>query len=233
MENRIHNITEKTTLGELLEILALGEKPAETPTPKQLRETAGKPVATEERCKVYGNGWAVYENETGRTVVWLPDCTGFTYYFDKPSYKRESYVSDHETLPDGLLVSQPWPLAVTLVGDHHIEKNCMNRTASRKGSKANIDVYYDYEITEEFTSNPIMEAYFSKLSSETENPEITYIRKENLQEMLNNMTEKQRKVFLLYQYGYTEAEIAEKMHMTFQNVSVHLMRAIKAAKRKF
>ena len=232
MENR-KTITEKTTLSELLEILNLGEKPCETPTVKKLRDTAGEPVATEERCKVYGNGWAVYENETGRTVVWLPDCINFTYYFDKPSYKRESCVSDHETLPDGFLASQSWPIAVTLIGDHHIEKNSMNRTASRKGSKANIDVYYDYEITEEFTSNPVMEAYFSKLGSETENPEITYIRKEATREMLEKMTEKQRRVFLLYRYGFTEKEIAKKMHMTHQNVSVYLKRAIRVAKRNF
>ena len=38
-------ITENTTLGELLKILNLGEKPHEIPTPKKLRENAGKPIA--------------------------------------------------------------------------------------------------------------------------------------------------------------------------------------------
>ena len=231
MENRKFNITEKTTLGELLEILALGEKPAETPKPKDLRETAGEPVAVEERCTVYRNGWAVYDNGSGRTVVWLPECESFTYYFDKPSYKRESCVSDHETLPDGFLKSQPWPIAVTLVGDHQIEKNSMNRTGSRKGSKANIDVYYDYEITEEFASNPVMEDYFHKLGCATENPETAYIRKENLQELLKNMTEKQRRVFLLYQYGYTEAEIARKFGVKKAAVCRMLSRAVVTAKK--
>ena len=39
--NTVNHITENTTLGELLAILNLGDKPHETPTPKMLRETAG------------------------------------------------------------------------------------------------------------------------------------------------------------------------------------------------
>ena len=44
-ETKDLTITENTTLGELLKLLNLGEKPCETPTPKKLRENAGKPVA--------------------------------------------------------------------------------------------------------------------------------------------------------------------------------------------
>jgi hypothetical protein len=51
---------DNTTLGELLTILKLGDKPHETPTPKNAPETAGAPIATEERCTVYANGYAVY-----------------------------------------------------------------------------------------------------------------------------------------------------------------------------
>ena len=35
-------------------------------------------------------------------------------------------------LPDGFLETQPWVIAVTLIGDHRVEANSMNRTGSRK-----------------------------------------------------------------------------------------------------
>ena len=39
------------------------------------------------------------------------------------------------TLPDGLLESQPWPITVTLIGDHRMEINSMNRSGGRTGTK--------------------------------------------------------------------------------------------------
>ena len=233
MENRKFNITEKTTLGELLEILALGEKPAETPKPKDLRETAGEPVAVEERCSVYQNGWAVYDNGSGRTVVWLPECVSFTYQFDKPSYKRESYVPDRESLPEGLLESQPWPVAVTLVGDHRVEENLLNRTGSRRGTKAFADANCDSEFTEEFVSDPVLEVFFRKQGRVAENPEAAYIWKETLHEMLDNMTRGQRRVFVLYYFkGYNQYEIADMLHIKQPSVWELLNNAVKRAKEK-
>ena len=231
MENRIQNITEKTTLGELLAILHLGEKPGKTPTPKELRETAGAPVAEEERCLVYRNGWAVYENETGRTVFWLPDCVSFTYRFEKPTKDEAREGSACEELPEGLLESQPWPIAVTLVGDHRIEGNLMNRTGSRKGTKA-----YEYELVPEYEEDTPEEAFIKELfyhdASVCENPETGFIRKEMIQEMLNRMTEKQRKAFVLvYRYGYSEVEAACLMHISQQSVYRLLTRARVTAKK--
>ena len=129
-------VTDNTTLGELLAILNLGDKPHETPTPKMLRETAGAPIATEERCTVYANGYAVYDNGSGRTVVWLPSCTSFTYHFDAlKESEKGGEVKETAELPEGLLVSLPWPVAVSLIGDHRVEANMMNRMGSRTGTK--------------------------------------------------------------------------------------------------
>ena len=109
------NITENTTLGELLKLLNLGEKPHEIPTPKKLRENAGKPVALypmsgsvpvqNVECTVYSNGFAVYDNGSGRTVLWLPDCTSFTYIFAKPKASEEGMMTYKEEIPDEMLES--------------------------------------------------------------------------------------------------------------------------------
>ena len=74
-------ITEKTTLGELLTLLNLAEKSGRTPTPRELFETAGEPIAEFSDCTLFSNGFAIYQNITGRTVVWLPYCKNFTFYF--------------------------------------------------------------------------------------------------------------------------------------------------------
>lgn len=205
-------ITTNTTLGELLTILNLGDKPHETPTPRMLRETAGDPVATEERCIVYPNGYAVYDNGSGRTVVWLPDCVSFTYYFVKPKESEVGIVPEKETLPEGLLESLAWPIAVTLIGDHRVEDNLMNRTGSRTGTK-------DYDAddngdkdgdAEDAFERSYQNEFFWREGRFGENPEDAYIRKETLREMLESMTEKQRKVFILYyRYGYKQPEIAD------------------------
>lgn len=37
--------------------------------------------------------------------------------------------------PEGLLESLPWTVAVSLIGDHRVEANMMNRMGSRTGTK--------------------------------------------------------------------------------------------------
>ena len=125
-------VTNKTTLGELLSILDLAEKSGKTPTPRELFETAGEPIAETNDCTLFRNGFAIYQNITGRTVVWLPYCKSFTFYFNKlRDSEKDSFRESYE-LPDGFLAAQPWILAVTLIGDHRIEANSMNRTGSRR-----------------------------------------------------------------------------------------------------
>ena len=50
-------ITDKTTLGELLAMLNLGEKPP-VPTPRELFETLGAPIADTNDCVLFSNGFA-------------------------------------------------------------------------------------------------------------------------------------------------------------------------------
>ena len=234
MVNRKFNITENTTLGELLVFLNPGEKPEETPTVKKLRETAGEPIAAEERCKVYRNGWAVYDNGSGRTVVWLPECVSFTYQFAKPKTDEAWAVSQQKELPEGLLESQPWPIAVTLVGDHRVEENLLNRTGSRRGSKVFDDPDWDFGDDEKQPGdNCYLKRMFRLQEYAGENPETTYIRKELIREILACLTEKQRRIVVLYcVYGYKQEEIADMLGIVVSTVNEHLKNANERAKIK-
>jgi RNA polymerase sigma factor (sigma-70 family) len=231
MENKFNNITEKTTLGELLAILHLGEKPGKTPTPRELRETVGDPAATEERCLVYRNGWAVYDNGSGCTVLWLPDCVSFTYQFIKPEKNESWAVPACEKLPESLLPAQPWPIAVTLLGDYSVERNLMKRKGSSCSSIAIGES--DCDFTEETIADSVLECFFRQRERVAEDPEDFYIWKETLQEMLDSMTKKQRKAFVLYYiYGYKEEEIARRYCVKKAAVCRLLSRAVEEAKKK-
>lgn len=253
------NITENTTLGELIKILNLGTKPYETPTPKKLRENAGDPVAhyplpevkyfgyedssfaddtpdTEEGCTVYSNGYAVYDNGSGRTVLWLPDCTNFTYVFNKPKPSEEGSLPYKDTLPDGMLESLKWFTAVMLVGDHRVDNNLMNRKGSRKGTRDYAtDDYGDKSgAAEDAVDAEYRDAFFWREGRFGEDPLEVLIREERNREMLDALTDKQREVFILYyKEGYTQQQIADMLGITKQSVGERLSTAVSRVKKFF
>ena len=235
------NITENTTLGELLKLLNLGEKPHEIPTPKKLRENAGNPVAfypesgsvpvQNVECTVYSNGFAVYDNGSGRTVLWLPDCTSFTYVFAKPKASEKGMMPYKEEIPDEMLESLSWFTAVTLIGDHRVENNLMNRKSSRKGAK-------DYDTDDygdkcgEAVEEEYRDEFFWNEGRFGENPLDALIRKERNAAMLAVMTDKQREVFLLYyKEGYTQQQIADMLGVDQTSVRDRLDGVLKKIKK--
>ena len=230
-------VTSGITLGDLIAALHLSEKQHDMPTPKALRETAGDPVAVANGILVYGNGYAVYDNGSGRTVIWLPDCLSFTYYFN-PMKDSEIGGEIKQTcdLPEGMLESLPWPIAVTLIGDHRIEGLAMQRKGDRKQNKSLIrgdneegDALDGLEEKED----SLRKEYSWREDRFGESPESVYIRKETREEMLASMTDKQREVFVLYyQYGYTQQEIADMVGISKQSVNERLEGALKKAKKR-
>ena len=65
-----------------------------------------------------------------------------------------------------------------------------------------------------------------------ENPETAYIRKEELTEAMDSLTDKQLEVFILYyEYGYTQQEIADMLEITKPAVCVRLDNALKVMKK--
>ena len=229
-------ITENTTLGELIAIIGPVTRAEKTPTSRKLREAAGEPIAESDGILVYSNGYGVYDNGSGRTVVWIPSCVSFTYYFDKmkESEKGEE-IKEHIDLPEGFLESQPWVLALTLIGDHRVEQNSMNRRqGGRKGTKDyNADDNGDKDgDAEEAVEDSYENEYNWREDRIGEDPETIYIRKETRREMLESMTDKQREVFILYYYyGYKQQEIADMLGCVVSMVNKHLQKGIQRIKK--
>ena len=229
------DITAKTTLGELLAMLNLGDKP-KVPTPKMLFETAGEPIADMNGCTMFRNGFTIYQNGTGRTVVWLPYCTSFTFYFNKLKDSEKDTFWETCELPQGFLASQPWIIAVTLIGDHRIERNSMNRTGSRKdtadfSSKDNGD---KDDAIEKAMADPYRRAFNWYDGRMGENPQDAVERRETREEMLAVMTDKQREVFIMYYRDeMTHEQIAAKIGVSRPAVTVRLSYALEVAKKYF
>lgn len=196
---------------------ALREKKREDGTVEQVQPLA---ETADGDCKVYANGYAVYSNATGTTVLWLADCCSFTYKFDGLKDKEKDYIAQRSIVGEDILGSQPWFMAVMLRGDHQVERNSMDRKGDRRGQNKNISLDYVTEEEEAAEWNP---------GYHFESPERTLIRKEMLREQLGKLTDRQREVFLLYhQCGYTQQEIAEMLGITQKAVDFRL----DAAERK-
>lgn len=218
-----------TTLKNLIDTLGPVKKAEKTPTSRKLREEAGEPIITTETILIYACGYAVYENESGRTVMWVPGCTSFTYYFGHLTEAERKYMTWKDALPEGMLEEMPWEMALTLIGDHRIEANSLNRAGSRAGTQ-----YFecgDYgdedDDPEEAVEKSFRKEYAWREDRIGEDPETIYIRKETREETLASMTDKQREVFILYyEEGYRQREITEMMGISQPNVVKLLNKAL-------
>jgi DNA-binding CsgD family transcriptional regulator len=227
-------INEDITLHDLLTILGSVEKAGSTPTPKALRERKledGSVVQIEPigtalggDCKVYANGYAVYSNDVGTAVLWLPDCGTFTYQFGELTDKEKEYLCQRSTVDESVLGDQPWFMAVMVRGDHQVERNSMNRQFDRKGKRKELWEEDEAEAEEKKNQKWNPGYHF-------ESPEAALIRKEMLEEQLFKLTDKQREVFLLYHRdGYNQQEIAEMLGIRQQTVQECLKSAEKKIK---
>ena len=224
------------TLKNLIDSLGPVKKAERTPTSRKLREEAGEPIITTDSIVIYPCGYAVYENESGRTVMWVPGCTRFTYYFDRLTNTEQMYQDQKDTLPEGMLEEMPWEMALTLIGDHRIEANSMNRTGSRRDttdydSADNGDKDGD---AEQALADPYRRAFNWYDGRMGENPQDAVERRETREEMLADMTDKQREAFIMYYRDcMTLEEIAAVLGINHRAVGFRLDGALKKAKKFF
>ena len=223
-----------TTLKNLIDTLGPVKKAERTPTSRKLREEAGEPIITTDSILVYPSGYAVYENESGRTVMWVPGCTSFTYNFDRLTDAEQMYQDQKDTLPEGMLEEMPWKMALTLIGDHRIEANSMNRAGSRT-SRADFQSQDDGDKDGD-VEDAIEESYRKEFiwrgDHIGEDPETIYIRNETREEALVRMTDKQREAFLLYyEKGFKQHEIAGILGISRDSVMDRLEGALQKVKK--
>ena len=179
------------------------KKARRRPGANQLRDNEAligqKKIGDEGVIEAYGNGYAIYDNGDRKTVVWIPDCTTYTYHFN-PLNDAELRTGQRdkaalETEGDEGLMSMQWYIPGALKGEDQIDRNMAHPKS--KG------------VTSDFTQEePDVEGGLMGLSNvRFENPEDALIRKEEIEEMKKLLTDKQREVFeLYYEQGYTQRE---------------------------
>lgn len=221
-------------------IIGLGsvEKAAKTPTAKALREAAGEPIlsSADGSIKVYGSGYGVYRTDMGATVLWLPDCTSFTYHFDPLRENERCGIREKEEIPEETFLELPWEVAISLIGSHRLEANLMNRKGNRRGQRSDMGYDGDEADAQECMDDGdiYQKAYNWHDGRFGESPESAYIRKETQREMLDKLTDKQREVFVMYyRDGLTQQEIADVLKISQQSVMERLEWALKRLKKIF
>ena len=230
-------ITDKTTLRDLLTILGFEQKQkkqGKTPTRAKLMNADGLPLAKMDGCTLYETGYVLYENGYGRhSVVWLPYCVNYTYYFNKLRDAEKEYLKETDDVPNETLVSLPWTTTVSLFGEERITQH-MNR------GLGNADVAEKLNDEDENTDNEEEDEDCEGLNfswgDETlgVDPLDAVIRKETREMMLAEMTPKQREVFVLkYKWGYTQEEISNIVGVSRTTVRERLRYAAEKAKKYF
>lgn len=222
------NIIAKTSLGETIAILDLKpgqKKKGKTPTRLKLT-TSEESLVQIHGSTLYASGYALYENGLGRhSVVWLPYCVNFTYYFNKLRDAEKDYLRERSEVSDKALMETSWATIAALFGEERITQS-MNRGFGNADPSADGD-----SIDEENEDEPEaedMEGRNFVWYDETlgVDPLDAVIRRENREEMLAAMTDKQREVFVLYhKYGWTQQQIADKLGISKMSVCERLKQA--------
>lgn len=185
------------------------------PTERQLKDSGEEPVAVREigpdgSLSVYPNGYAVYSNGSGTTVVSIGECGEYTYRFHDG---EDGLPTESRLLLDG----EDWSVAVALKGEEQIEANLMNRKGDRKGSRQYGEDWEHIRMEEEMPD--VLEAV---------------IQKDMLYELMDCLTDRQREIVTAYFFDeLTQQKIADKLGITHQVVDRTLKAALKKMKKIF
>lgn len=185
------------------------------PTARQLKDSGEEPVVVREigpdgSLSVYPNGYAVYSNGSGTTVVSIGECGEYTYRFHDG---EDGLPTESSIVLDG----DDWSIAVALKGEEQIEANLMNRKGDRKGNRQYGEDWEHIRVEEEMPD--VLEAV---------------IQKDMLSELLDCLTDRQREVVTAYFFDeLTQQQIADKLGVSHQAVDNILRQALKKIKKFF
>lgn len=184
-----------------------------TPTARQLKDSGEEPVAVREigpdgSLSVYPNGYAVYSNGSGTTVVSIGECGEYTYRFHDG---EDGLTTESRLLLDG----DDWSIAVALKGEEQIEANLMNRKGDRKGSRQYEEDWEHIWVEEEMPD--VLEAV---------------IQRDMLSELMDCLTDRQREVVTAYFFDeLTQQQIADKLEISKPAVNKAINGALSAMRK--
>lgn len=209
------------------ELEAALKKYARRPGSNQLRTSVPKIAEKKDgscsRCEVFSNGYAIYDNGDRKTVLWVPDCSSFTYQFTALKDSELEYQKQESNIDEEMLGSLPWHCALMLAGEESIERNLSHLRS--KGTVSDFD-------EEEW--NSVFPATHWTCGAHFDGPEEAYLKKEaaETRRALFNSGRVHDIYCLYYEEGYNQREIGEMTGLDRHTVDTYLGRARKRMRRE-
>lgn len=217
-------MTEYMTLRQLKAMLPTTEGYEKIPTARLIR-SSGDPVEVYEssaqddyQIAVYPCGFAI--GRSGRRTVGVRVDECHSYRYDVDNSERTAFWNGGDDLqhyfPEDYFLDQPWPLRLMMSVDDQLQKNEDDRERGWLSKHP--------EIPDD--KNWMNGGHYSF--------EDSLIHRMEMEEVLKLMTEKQRRVFVLYyRHGYTMEEIGKMIGISRDSVKDRLMGALKKAKKYY
>ena len=212
------SFNDKLTLRELLTMIR-PTKGVALPTAKTLRES-DKPIAVYATrtfsISVYPSGFALAKSYKRTTVVRVDECGSYEYDTAHKDLANRKKSATPSHIGMEVFLDTAWPVRVTLTTEDRLEAN-NNGSAWSK-------ICLHPEIAAD------VREYNRSVHEESAEDQV--IKKMEKEEMLREMTDKQREVYKLYYHdGYTQTEIGEMLGISSVAVNNRLSGALKKIRK--
>ncbi len=175
---------------------------------------SGKPVEIYEsedyQILVYPIGFAIAKSGRRKTAVRVDECRGYTYDCDMSFLGGDDECATPNVIPEEYFLDQPWPIRVMMEADDQFQENEDGREQRWLSRHPEI---------------PVGAFLSSDCGNNFENEVIAKIDRQSAMETL---TGRQRQIYRMYDYGYTQQEIGEKLGITQSAV----FKSLAAARKK-
>ena len=208
------------TLRELKSMLPTTEFYEHIPSAKFI-SSSGASIAvyesTDYQIAVYPCGFAIGRSGRRTVGVRVDECGDYRYLVENGEKTAFQYVGDdlQHYFSEDFFLDQPWPLRLMMAVDDQLQKNEDDR--EDKWLSRHPEIPDDKEW--------MNGGHYSF--------EDALIHRMEMKEVLELMTEKQRRVLVLYRRGYTQQEIGRMLGISRDSVKDRLMGAMKKAKKYY
>lgn len=199
------------TLKELKSMVEVADMEKRVPTPKALRISEIPIVVNEvmesnSEVTVYANGYVLYRAGKRRTVFPLHKCTFYEY---------ETVDGDNMLLDETFFDNENWYVRLIMEGTDLMVRN-QQKVESNHGVFSYSDSLENGEILKD-TQCDVLE---------------DVLHKEMIEELLNCLSEKQKKVVSLYYFeGLNQTDISGILDISQQSVCAIIKRALKVMRK--